>query len=666
MSNPIFKFSHPDFPKEELFFIYSLESELSETIPLDLTTFVWYYLETKQSLDYLFNQWASIMNNSTSIQDTSFENYFDEVHRQQFYMDAEFANSVQLAIQNQAESVELKKLLISKDNQNRINHFDFSFVHKDIKYYQGRHFIDLYFKSNFDKSIKDEILISDQEIILSLVKKSGLGLYFASELLKSDLEFIKEVLKFDFRAIYFAHDSIKNNSAFVSDALNYDREFCISMIIKIQNEILQENQVEEYTEDYDDEYMQDDEFTSETFSVYFDGIEKSTYFDYLQNHCSFDLSSWKLDRPIAYHYLKDDAKYVLQLFEIWPGGLNFSLFELASARLLNSKEFILQFFKSFEYNSALVFKWSNFPSFYWTDREVVFEIISKYENVLEYISDELKNDREIIFRAIKNQGKSFQFASDDLKKDSSFVIEAIKISSDVLKYVSDELINDFSFIIEAIKFSGDVLKYVSIDLKNNREIVTQAVKTYSRALEFASVELKNNREVVFEAVKKIDIGFPSPLVFASEELRNDREIVFVAVKNYGYALKYASETLKNDFEFILSTVKNNGKTLEFASEGLRDNFAIVLEAVKQNGKALEFASDKLRNNREIVLEAVKNSGYALEYVSEELSIDREIVTEALKTGEEILFYVDENIYDEFSSMFLNETEEGENFFDDDI
>jgi hypothetical protein len=553
MSNPIFKFSHPDSPKEELFFIYNLESELSETIPLDLTTFVWYYLETKQSLDYLFNQWVSIINNSSSIQDTSFENYFDEVQRQQFYMDSEFANSVQLAIQNQAESLKLKKLLISKDNQVRINHFDFSFVHKELKFHQGRHLIDLYFKSNFDKSIKDDHFISEQEIVLSLVKKSGLGLYFASELLKSDLEFIKEALKFDFRAIYFAHDSIKNNSAFVSETLKYDREFCLSIINKMQNEIFQENENEEYDEEYYDEYMQDEELTSETFSVYFDGIEKSTYFDYLQNHCGKDLSSWKIDRPIAYHYLKDDAKYVLELFKIWPSHLNFNLFELASDRLLNSKEFILQFFRSFEFNSALLFNWSRLPFYYWADREVVFEVVKKYGDTLEFVSQELKNDREIIFMAIKNSGQSFQYASEDLRNDYEIVSEVVKCNKYALKYASQELRNNREVVLKAVKYNGFSLLFASDELRNNREIILEAIRNNGFVLAFLSNEFKNDREIVLEAVMNYS-GYA--LKFASEELRNDRLIAFEAVKNTNVDLEFLSEEFKNDPGIINEAQKN--------------------------------------------------------------------------------------------------------------
>ena len=620
MRNPIFKFNHPGLPNEDLFFILNLDSELSETLPMDLTTFVWYYLDSKQSLEYLFTEWENILKNSTSIPNTSFENYFSEFQKKQLYSDAEFANSIEFAKQNITESNHLKKLLNSKKNQIQVNRFDFSFINKDIKFHQGRHYIDIYLKSNFGISIKEQNLISDREIIISLVMQGGLGLDYASDLLKSELELIKIALKYDFRAIYFAHDSIKEDRGLLNEALKYDREFCISIIYEMFNEIMLGNQDYEHLED--------------TLEHYFYGIWRSSYFDYLKDS-EIDLSSWVLDRPIAYNYLKDDDKYVLDLFEIWPDLLNFKLFELASKRLLNSKDFILQFFKSYEFKFGLQFEWSIFPSIYWVDREVVFEVVKKYGYALEFASEELKNDREIVFEAVKNN-----------------VI--------ALKYVSDEFKNNREFVFEAVKENGEALEFASDQLKNDCEIVFEAVKNYGPSLKYTSKALQNAREIVFAAVK--NNGFA--LQFTSDELKNDREIVYEAVKRHGRALEYVSDELKNDREIVYEAVKRNGWALKYVSDDLKNNSEIVFAAVKNNGFALQFTSDELKNDREIVFEAVKNSGRALEFASDDLKNDLIIALEAVKEDEHSILFVGENIREEVEEIINSNTNDDEWTFDE--
>ena len=52
MSTPIFKFQHPDY-KHDLYIIHNTYSELPETVPMDLTTFVIYHIKTGRTFSGL-------------------------------------------------------------------------------------------------------------------------------------------------------------------------------------------------------------------------------------------------------------------------------------------------------------------------------------------------------------------------------------------------------------------------------------------------------------------------------------------------------------------------------------------------------------------------------------------------------------------------------------
>jgi uncharacterized protein (TIGR02145 family) len=276
------------------------------------------------------------------------------------------------------------------------------------------------------------------------------------------------------------------------------------------------------------------------------------------------------------------------------------------------------------------------------DREVVFQAVKKYHlgnaTPLKFASDKLRNDREIVLEAVKKNenGGVLEFASDELKNDREIVFEAVKKNHKgfptALKFASDELRNDREIVLEAVKKNGAALEFVSDELKNDREIVLEAVKIFGEAIEFASDELNNNREFIFAAIKKNGLI----LEYISYELKNDREIVFEAVKEDGEALEFASDEFKNDREIVYEAVKRNGWALKYASNQLKNDYEIALEAINNDfdniGETFKFASDELKNNREFVLEALKDSGYLLEFASDELKNDREIVLEAVKSS----------------------------------
>jgi hypothetical protein len=100
MATPVFKFQHPDLPGEDLYFIHNTFFNLPETIPMDLSTFIWYHLENDITLEGFFASWDSLNKFQTSLKDESFESYFNENQKQQLYDDAIFGLSLEEAFKN--------------------------------------------------------------------------------------------------------------------------------------------------------------------------------------------------------------------------------------------------------------------------------------------------------------------------------------------------------------------------------------------------------------------------------------------------------------------------------------------------------------------------------------------------------------------------------------
>ena len=326
------------------------------------------------------------------------------------------------------------------------------------------------------------------------------------------------------------------------------------------------------------------------------------------------------------------------------------------------------------------------------DREFILEIAKEYEgsyqDVLEYVSLELRNDESFIQKleelkredtiimdasyekaesgksenpinavsegipldsaTIKKSNKAVKILEtkaielakkmknmSGYERNKEVVLEVVREDGLALQYASKDLRGDKEVVLEAVRQNGRALQYASEDLRGDKEVVLEAVREDGYALQYASEELRGNKETVLEAVKQ-DIHL---LQWASNKLLGDKQFIFEMVRQYGWLLRYASEELKGNKEVVLEAVKQNGRALYFANEELRGDKEVVLEAVREDGYALQSASEELRRDKEVVLEAVRQNGHALQYTSEELRGDKEVVVEAARTDIGVLKYL---------------------------
>lgn len=252
------------------------------------------------------------------------------------------------------------------------------------------------------------------------------------------------------------------------------------------------------------------------------------------------------------------------------------------------------------------------------DKVTIRKAVSSCPDILEFVSDKLKDDIDVVLSAINSV--------------SSFDEEGEILSGWVLEYASNRLKDNKEVVLAAISNDEYALRYASDRLKDDKEIVLASVRSHGNSLKFASQRLQDDKEVVVVAVSEFLSG--TSLRFASERLRDDKEVVVAAISTEAEALEFASERLKDDSEIILSAVNcieyvhheyyeeygKSGWAIQFASERLKDDKEVVLEAVKIDGMALEFVSERLKDDEEVVLAAVTNDASALKYASDRLKI----------------------------------------------
>jgi hypothetical protein len=274
MATPVFKFNHPDLPNEDLYFVQNTFFELPETIPIDLTTFIYYHLQTDRTLNGLFYCWEDLQETGSTLDGVHFDNFFNDNEKKRLYEDASSSESLYLANINKHISLELKRFISKKQpDQESILYFYNQNAHSAIRhyrcseYYLSRHHLYKYLFEIETSVVYDYI---DEEILMSLYEAHNFPLEFVphefrkkdffkkryihysklhllpgiftdkpllidlyesifpeklpfhiGDELSNDLDFIKEAIKINGAAIGNASDFIKNDSEIIKMSLPY-------------------------------------------------------------------------------------------------------------------------------------------------------------------------------------------------------------------------------------------------------------------------------------------------------------------------------------------------------------------------------------------------------------------------------------------------------------
>lgn len=446
MATPVFKFQHPDLPGEDLYFIHNTYFEVPETIPMDLTTFIWYHLQIDRTLEGFFAAWDNLNQFQASLNGASFDNYFDKNQKQQLYDDALFGLSLTEAKLNLECSSKLSEFINSKKylDNSIYEYVEPNVMHEkiDVSYFYSHHFfIDFIWDLEDDKVVKNISNKYSKEILLPLISINGLVLFYADDKSKKNKQFVLSAIKNDFRAFYYVDDSLKGDKTFVLEALKINlRVFSLlTEKFKKDDDILCETakqeclyffreeieniETTEYSFRYNSQEVHDEDSSPDTIEFYntiSNEIEDSLL--NLKKYAEDGPFFFAFEYSYSYELFKNDEDYILNLFKLWPHYLvDYNIFySVASLRLLQSKEFITELLKS-ETKGAVLWSWNEFPTSYWSDEEFVKVAIKNNGDALQYANDIYKKNKEVVIEALKSSKSAIQFVDDSLKNDKDVI-----------------------------------------------------------------------------------------------------------------------------------------------------------------------------------------------------------------------------------------------------
>jgi hypothetical protein len=218
MATPVFKFQHPELPKEDLYFIQNTYFELPATIPMDLASFIWYHFEINRTLDGFISVWENLCKFQASLAGFNFDSHFDATEKQQLYQDALFNNALAMAEYNSGVSRRIITMLNQNVTEQELRQFINDYEELwvlDGPSYESRHQLMQFLWDKYpDKINEQNSYQNDRDVIKELVQISGLGLTFAGEELKTDIALLSSAVQADYRAWFFIpnelHEEVKN------------------------------------------------------------------------------------------------------------------------------------------------------------------------------------------------------------------------------------------------------------------------------------------------------------------------------------------------------------------------------------------------------------------------------------------------------------------------
>ena len=312
--------------------------------------------------------------------------------------------------------------------------------------------------------------------------------------------------------------------------------------------------------------------------------------------------------------LAGNRELVLEVVKTKPGLLYHSSDQNLQRELMSNKDFAMRAMLD-DHRSVVIA-----PAAVRDDSCLMVEVILKFPDALEHVSERLRNTFHVVLAAVLGDPHALTYASDALKNNRELVLRAVEQNVKAMWHVSDALRADREFVLQVMKMKdgGDMLGYVSNGtLEDDEEIVRAAVQTSPReGLSAASVRLRSNVEIVKLAIESTDKSANAVgdvLRQMGDELHDSLEMfkfVFeLGVPDFGIVLGAWTET---PLVWYFNETKR-GKDLVYVHSALRNDFDVVLAAVSVDGLALEFASWMLRQNSEIVAAAIAQNPEARQF-----------------------------------------------------
>jgi len=254
------------------------------------------------------------------------------------------------------------------------------------------------------------------------------------------------------------------------------------------------------------------------------------------------------------------------------------------------------------------------------------------------------DDYEIALTAIKKDPSMLKYTSKRLRNTKQFVLEAVICDGNLLEFVSDELKNDIDVVTATVFFVLQktrahlkqtiwAIYFIGESIKNNKQIAMLLLELDPASISYMSEDILKDPEIN-AAIQKRDPPLTDTLItdkeallehiainplnyrYGSPELRADKEVLFAALKtwvmpvpgSYNYKnhlFKHIPDSLLYDKNIAITALKCDGDGLSYFQHFNNDpEVVLVAIAATSDIYILKYASAELINDRDFILKAV--------------------------------------------------------------
>lgn len=247
------------------------------------------------------------------------------------------------------------------------------------------------------------------------------------------------------------------------------------------------------------------------------------------------------------------------------------------------------------------------------NQNLFIENIKFYPNIFEYASEELKFNYNFILQCLELNPYTYTYLDESFKKQEVILNTVIRTSNgEILEYLSNELKDDRKIVWNCCFpnrgiFNTKLLQFASDRIKSNRELMLHFVLTSPKSLEFVSDDLKKDEEILKKCFLNMQQNdYKEILSYIPTDILYDKYYIFKLIELDYRIFLYLDLKFQQDKEIVLKALSCNPFLInEILTKFYSDRDVMELVSGKY-GELLMYASKKLLQDKKLILLALEN------------------------------------------------------------
>lgn len=448
-------------------------------------------------------------------------------------------------------------------------------------------------------------LISNRELLLSVLRYNGWVLYFLPLDYKKDREIVKTAIEHRGRALLLADESLKKDKELVEIALRTCDSETSDYVFNIQEDI---NWIIEIAEKG---LFKDNNISSKLKKILYRNrrivlslIKQDTFF-YRNIMSSSEVEKeWINDLEIHIEALKNDFRNI-EYTPLWIKeckAFGDYLNTLSDDELISAFDYLpVKLRSDINLTKKAISKKSEYLEYTSLENKANPEIANLCLDGIKWLSDKFKMDKDFAIKAAYYNGNNLKYLSDSLKSDKEVVLAALDNNPNSFQYASSELKDDENTVLEFLDKSsnphvGNIVHECNSLIKVNSSLVEKACRKGLDLLHLP-VEFYKDRKLLFLALKSTDAGGCSEFFKhkATKEMKKDRLFIYELLmqpKKIGlvdnllpggsiYQNSYIGmdKKLKSDKEFIISLLEKGVTIYQIIDQVLQQDIDLARKSL---------------------------------------------------------------------------------------